>query len=392
MMIIVALIVLGILIFVHELGHFLVAKWNNVGVLEFALGFGKRIFSKKIGGTVYSLRIIPLGGFVKMTGDDPHDVYGEHDAAGHNTDHTPHLESDLSEFDQESLSLLKDKSKWFLSKGFFAKFSIVFAGPLFNLLFALFAAIGSFYFFGKVVPTELSVIGDVVPGYPAEKAGVLSLDKIISIDGKSVSSWKEMAETIGGSRGKELLLHIKRSLKEDGKEIEKEVDIKIAAAPESSEIAVVQGTEPRESYKIGIMPDTHREPVSLGEAALYGTLHVAGIAEMTARGLWGMIRGAISPKNIAGPIFIFQEAGRNAKKGIDRLLDFMVFLSVSLAILNLLPVPVLDGGHILFFIIEAIKGSPLSLRAHRVAQSIGMAMLLLLMIFAMGNDVLRLLR
>ena len=146
----------------------------------------------------------------------------------------------------------------------------------------------------------------------------------------------------------------------------------------------------KKPYRIGVLRDTRTEPATFIESVNMGVGSVWSISVITVRGLKGMILGAISPKNIAGPIYIFGEAARSAERGLRSLMHFMIFLSVSLAILNLLPVPVLDGGHILFFLIEAAFRKPVSLRVQELATQFGMVLLLLLMIFAVGNDILRL--
>lgn len=376
----VSVLVLGLLIFVHELGHFLFAKWNKVGVLEFAIGFGPKIFSKKMGETAYSLRLIPLGGYVKMVGDDPHDVFGVESAE------TKSEEVEI--IDEDTKRLMGDKSRWFLTKGYLPKLSIVLAGPGFNLLFAFLLASASFYTWGAGEHVNLPIIGDTIPGYPAEKSGLKSDDKVISINGENMTTWEGLAQTIANSGGKELVLKVERKSPEGPVE---NIDIKVAGSSESSEIQVLSGKPAKPgSYKIGIMPSVERKPVGLADSIIGGAGHVWFVSQVTVRGLVGMVQGAISAKNIAGPIFIFKEAARSAKKGIEALFDFMIFLSVSLAILNLLPIPILDGGHVLFFTVEAIKGKPVSLGTMRWANNLGMLVLLALMVFAMGNDIVKL--
>lgn len=376
----VSVLILGLLIFVHELGHFLFAKWNKVGVLEFAIGFGHKIFSKKIGETTYSLRLIPLGGYVKMVGDDPHDVFGGESAET--------AAEAAPEVDEETKRLMKDRSRWFLTKGYLPKLSIVLAGPGFNLLFAFIISAASFYAWGAAEHLDKPIIGDTITGYPAEKAGLKAKDKVLSIDGAPTTTWEALAETIAASGGKELNLKVERLNAEGAAE---RVDIKVAGSPDSSEMQVLSGTPKKPgAYKIGIMPSVQRKPVGAIDSIIGGAGHVWFVSKVTVRGLLGMVQGAISTKNIAGPIFIFKEAARSATKGLEAVLDFMIFLSVSLAILNLLPIPILDGGHILFFTAEAVKGSPISLRTMRWANNFGMAVLLVLMIFAMSNDILKL--
>lgn len=379
---VVAVLVLGVLIFVHELGHFLLAKYNGVGVVEFAIGFGRKIWKRQYGETTYSIGIIPLGGYVRMVGDDPRELDS---GKSEPVPLTPE-EPEISE--QERL-LRADRSRWFLNKGFFAKSAIVIAGPGFNLLFAVLLSIVSFYCYGKLVAVDTAVIGDVIPNYPAEKAGVRSKDLVVAVDGKPVASWVDLSTAVRVSDGKEVVFEIERPNPAGG--APERLSFKIAATDDTSELSVIEGTGSKRSVKIGIVPDSIRKGVSFSEAVSQGVDHVYTLCVVTVRGLSGMIRGVISPKHISGPIFIFKEAAKSAKKGLEHLLDFMTFLSVSLAILNLLPIPILDGGHLLFFVIQAIRGGkPVSLRVQEVANQVGMLLLLLLMIFAFGNDLWKL--
>lgn len=359
----VAVVILGVLIFVHELGHFLLAKWNGVGVLEFSIGFGRKIWKRTIGETSYSIGLIPLGGYVRMLGDDPREMQGGSDNAA------------------------TDRSRWFLSKRYLPKASIVLAGPMFNLIFAVLASIASYSIYGQMKSVDLPVIGDVIPGYPAEKAGLQAKDKVISVDGVVVTTWKELAQLVAASDGRKMQLEIDR--RSEGGEVERRT-LTLAGTDETAEIAVVEGTLGKKSFKVGIVPDAERIPVSFSEAAVSGFMHVAFLSRVTVSGLAGMVQGLISPKHISGPIFIFKEAARSANRGFEHVLEFMIFLSVSLAILNLLPIPILDGGHLVFFTLEAIRGVPLSLRVQEWANQVGMLILLALMIFAFSNDLLKL--
>lgn len=373
----VAIVTLGVLIFVHELGHFLLAKWNGVGVLEFSIGFGKILFKRKVHETTYSLRLIPLGGFVRMVGDDFRQLSGDFDEQ---------LTREQEELSEEEKALLADRSRWFLTRKFWPKVSIVLAGPGFNILFAIFASMASFAYYGKGVLQDQAIIGGLLPGFPAEKAGLQENDRVLKIDGRDISSWEELASTIQNFGEKPLEFTVQRDVEETSQELQ----ITITPTRETSEIDVIEGVEGDSRAKIGIYPSFLREPVSFWEACQYGFLHTLRLSVMVIRGTFGMISGQVSTKNIAGPITIFSEAAKSAKKGFEKLIDFAIFLSISLAILNLLPIPILDGGHLMFFIIEALKGGPVSLRIHALANQLGMALLLLLMVFAFGNDIFRL--
>lgn len=362
-----ALSVLAILIFVHELGHFLVAKACRVGVVEFAIGFGKRIWSQQIGETTYSLRLIPLGGFVRMVGDDPRFATVD--------------ESELHELSPEERLVLQDRSRWFLNKNYWQRSAIVLAGPLFNLGFAILLAVFSIGYFGRVETVPEAVVGEVIPGFPADKGGLRSGDTVVAVNGANVSSWVEMAERIGTSPQAEVTLSILREGVAS--------DLVLVANAEDTEIAALEGRAPEKRFKVGIVPSVTRVAASPTDAVMDGTYQVYKLSEMTVRGLWGMVSGVISTKNIGGPLLILQQAAKSAQRGAEHLFSYMILLSVSLAILNLLPIPVLDGGHLLFFTIEAIFRTTLSVRVIERAQQFGMAALLLLMAFAMYNDIER---
>lgn len=400
----IAVLALGVLVFVHELGHFLLAKAFNVGVLEFAIGFGRSVCSVRWGETLYSLRLVPLGGYVRMVGDDPRLLLAEGAEKprtaplGESSQDSARASLEpIREFSVEDEALLRDKSRWFLQKSYLPKALIVLAGPGFNLIFAVLLAILSFAVYGRGTSSELSRIGDVFPGLPAEKAGIKGGDLVLSVNGEPISLWKELAERVAKSEGKQLTFLVRRAVEnqEDGPKaqqnpISEELKLNVLPELEGGELAALEGRSPEKRYKIGIVPAMDRTPVALTEAVRAGPLAVWGASVMTVRGLSGMLQGLISPKHIAGPIFIFDQAAKSAKKGLEYLFDFMIFLSVSLAILNLLPIPILDGGHLMFFTIELLKGSPVSIRVQEFAHQVGMGALLLLMVFAVGNDLLRL--
>lgn len=385
----VAILVLAFLIFIHELGHFLLAKWCGVGVVEFAVGFGKPLLKKKIGETTYALRLIPLGGYVRMVGDDPREFYGEPGAA-------PEPRLDAASDVPVDEALLNDRSRWLLSKGFVPKALIVLAGPAFNLITAIVLAIASLAIFGQSVPVDRPQIGAVFPGLPAEKSGLKEGDIVLSINGEPVADWQDLAHKVSVSEGREMTFVVQRPKEVSPPETE-EMQLKLTAIPEPSEMRIMDeppaaGDPPRAiGYKIGIVASTEVQPATLQEAFIYGPIHVYLMVKGTLRGFWGMLTGVVSASNVGGPVFIFGETARAARRGSKNLVDFIVFLSVSLAVLNLLPIPVLDGGHLLFFILEAIKGGPISLKIQRYATQFGLAVILALMVLGISNDIRRLL-
>lgn len=381
---ILAIIALGLLIFVHELGHFLVAKYYNICIQEFAIGFGPSLGGFRWGETLYSIRAIPLGGYVRMAGEDPHEIQLIEDE---DEKESPEEAEHTSEAIAERAHLPTDKSRWFLTQPFLPKFLVVFAGPLFNVLFALLLAFASLAALGKPVSVDEPVIGSLMPGFPAEEAGLQIGDRIAEIDGTPVEDWETMAKMIRGSYGKPLQLTIERP--GEGEETE-QFQTTIQTTDRDDQLALLEDEENRKKFfKIGIGPSSKREAIGLGEAALYSGYQVLFITELTVKGLAGLVMGQVSAEHLAGPIYILKEGSKAAARGVDWLVNFMIFLSVSLALLNLLPIPVLDGGHLVFFILEAIRGKPVSIRTQEYATRFGMAVLLALMVFAISNDIFR---
>ena len=358
-----------VLVFVHELGHFLVAKWCGVGVIRFSVGFGPALLKFRIGETLYQLCIIPLGGYVRMVGDMPDPITGDEE-----TDDEVRKETGLSEKD---LEVMQDRSRWFIEKSYWARFAIVFAGPLFNFLLAIGLIFLTVMIYGSVEPEPRAIIGEVMDESPAQMAGVKKGDLISTVNDTVVSTWSEVAELIHNSEGKAVELLITR---DSSSEI-------LTITPEKQELALASGGK-KSVYLVGIKPSLIYSDASFMEALEIGLRWTGNITAMTYSGLWGMITGKISAKELAGPLFIYQATSQKAKRGLEDLLSFIALLSVSLAVINLLPVPVLDGGHLFFFTYEAIFGE-INMRAKEIAQNIGVVALLGLMGFAVVNDLLR---
>ena len=365
--------VLGALIFVHELGHFLVAKWCGVGVLKFSVGFGPVLWKFRRGETQYQLSAIPLGGFVRMIGDLPRDT--EIDLE----EDEELLREDYGElFDEpETRALIQDRKRWFIEQNLWKKSAIVFAGPLFNFIFAIFVVFLSTLLYGQQSIDERPVIGGILAASPADKAGIQAGDEFVSIDGKMINAWEEAAETIRNGDGSQIEIAIRR----DGE------PVNISLTPQEKTIPGIDG-QPENVFLIGIEPNLVYKSVGFFDAVKNGFVWTFTVTARTYTGLWGMFTGLVSPKDLAGPLFIIGEAGNQAERGMDYLLFFMAILSVSLAVLNLLPIPVLDGGHLMFFALEAIFG-PISFRKKEVAQQFGILVLISLMVFAIHNDIQR---
>lgn len=344
-------IVLGVLVFVHEFGHFLLAKLMGVGVEKFSLGFGPRIVSKKIGMTEYMISAIPLGGYVKMVGESPE-----------------------KELDDSLLRLS------FSHKGLFKRSLIVLAGPVFNLLLS----VSIFFVFFQVsgLPIMKPEVGEVQEGMPAHEAGIRRGDRVISIDGKPVTRWEEMADLIKQSSGRPLPIEILRG--------NSTVLVKVAPKLLSSQNLFGEQVD---KYVIGITASgaVTVQQLNLFQCLAQGVFQTWQIAKLTVLAIGKIITGTVSAKTLGGPIMIAQLAGQQAEAGIINLIFFMALLSVNLGIINLLPIPVLDGGHLLFFLIEAVSRRPLNHKMREVAQQIGIFILILLMIYVFYNDIARIL-
>jgi regulator of sigma E protease len=394
-----AVLVLGALVFVHELGHFLVAKFFGVGVLEFALGFGPVLLRWQGKETAYSLRAVPLGGFVRMAGDDPGVVYGELKVGEDSkaTGASP-IEGTQDELSPEQIKLLKDESRWFLKKSYFPRISIVLAGPFANFLFAWVLAFATYMTVGLPNMVDGPVtIGAVQKGMPAEVAGIKTGDRVLSIDGKQVKSFKELVELVRSSGGKVLQVSIRRPKDgstsvqaEDGENIIIPVQPLSDASPE---LDILEGREVNKTYRIGITPGmanvTYTKVDGLSAAGAAAS-QVYELSAQTLRVLRGLVTGLLSPtKTIGGPIEIIKQTAASAKEGWMSIVGIMIFLNVTLAVMNLLPIPVLDGGHLVFYTLEQLRGKPLSMRAQIAATNVGMVILLSLMVFALGNDLVR---
>ena len=343
------IVVLGVLIFFHELGHFLVARLFGVGVEKFSLGFGPRLVGKTVGITDYRISAIPLGGYVKMVGEEPDAVL---------------------EPSQIPLS--------FTHKHVIKRILIVAAGPFFNLLLAVLIFFGLFQISGTYI--LLPVVGTVQEASPAMAGGLKTGDRVLSVDGRDVETWEQMAEAISESGGRALRLGVHR----DGERLD------LVVTPESKTLPNIFGEDvPR--YVIGISSagETIARRLNVFQSMGEGIRQTYRIAELTVISIVKLIQGTISAKTLGGPLMIAEMAGQQAKEGAANLVFFIALISINLAILNFLPIPVLDGGHMLFFAVELVRGRPVSLRVREIAQQAGMLILLMLMIFVFYNDITR---
>jgi len=345
--IVAAVVGLGLLIVFHEFGHFLLAKLSGVGVLTFSVGFGPKLWVIKKGETEYALSAFPLGGYVKMVGEDP---------------------------DEEVPQSQIEKS--FAHKSLLKRIAIVVAGPGFNLLLAVLLLMVVYTFYG--VPVMSTQVSAVEKGSPAEKAGIVKGDRIVAIDGSEVTEWEDLSQRIKASDGKALGFQIRRGTE----------TISVTVQPSKKENRNIFG-ELKDDWMIGIGSQVSIEKGKPGLAVVRAVYQTYDYAKLTLVAFYKMIVGDVSPRNIGGPILIAQLAGQQAQEGLGSFLAFLAVLSINLGVLNLLPVPVLDGGHLLFFLVEAVIRKPVSLRYREMAQQVGICLLGLLMIYAFYNDILR---
>lgn len=341
--------VLGVLIFVHELGHFLVAKWAGIRVERFSLGFPPKMIGKTVGDTEYCISWIPLGGYVKMAGENPDDeeITGEPDE--------------------------------FMSKPVRTRFFVILAGPLMNFVTAILIFIGVLWLHGRdtIDPNQV-VVGPVRENGPADGIGIRPGDVILAVDHEKVGSFEEMATMIHSRPGDSLEILWRR----DDDVYSARVKTMIDTVPTEAGTDTVVGM-------IGIGLGYVTEPVGLGAAIVGGFEQTFNICGAMFKFLGGLVSGQVSIKMVSGPVGIARIAGQVAQEGWSVLMNFMAVLSLNLAILNILPIPVLDGGHIIFLLAEKLRGRPLTIRQRAIAQQIGLALLLLLIVTVTYHDILR---
>lgn len=342
-------VVLGILVFVHELGHFLFAKLMGVGVETFSLGFGPRVLGFRCGNTDYRIAAVPLGGFVKMVGEDP--------------------TADIPE---------RDKARSFNHKPLWRRFLIVFAGPLFNILLAFVVLFGIIKFTG--VTELLPKIGDFPEDSPAQQAGIQEADLITEINGIPIKTWDEMAAAIRDCGGHELSIVVNR----DGQ------SLTFAVPPTTIQSKTVFG-ENTTHYGIGTINGPYFEHKALGLGATFvrAVKETAGLCKLMVQIIVKLFEGVVPLDTLGGPILVAQMAETQAKTGGLEFLFFLALFSVNLGVLNLLPIPVMDGGHLLMYIIEGIKGKPVGDKYQEVLNRIGITLLIALMVLVFYNDIKR---
>ncbi|HXE98140.1 MAG TPA: RIP metalloprotease RseP [Dongiaceae bacterium] len=373
MTVVYAIIVLGILIFVHELGHFLLAKLMGVSVEKFSLGFGPKLIGKKIGETEYLLSAFPLGGYVKMFGEGGFIEGGEQDPRpeDENVPTGATAEPVFRELTEE------EKGRSFAHKPVLVRIAIVMAGPVFNLLFAWLIFI---VLCMTGVPAVTTKIGEALKDKPAAKAGMQKGDVITTINSKPINRWDQIAEGVAASKGAPLSLTVKRDSRE----------ISFTITPEPRVSKNLFG-EKVNGYAIGVASagEVVTEYFGPFQAVVKGTEQTWKVIDLTIMSLVKMVQRVVPMDSVGGPIMIAKMAGEQASAGGASFLAFMALLSINLGVLNLLPVPVLDGGHLLFYFMELIFRRPVPQKVREYAQQIGMVLLLGLMVLAFYNDIIR---
>lgn len=357
------LFVLTIVVFFHELGHFLVARWCGVRVLVFSVGFGPELlgFTDRY-GTRWKIAAIPLGGYVKFFGDD----------------------SAASTPDQAQLAGMSEheRNDSFFFQPVARRAAIVAAGPIANFLLAIVIFAGIFIFYGK--QTTTARVDAIQPGSAAAAAGFVVGDVVRAIDGRAVDSFADMQRTVSASAGRTLEITVER----DG------AQIVLKATPTLREIKDNFGN----THRVGVLgisrsmaaEDLKMQPVPPLAAVWQGVTETWFVIDRTMSYIGGVIVGREAADQLGGPIRIAQVSGQVATVGIVALIHLAAVLSVSIGLLNLFPIPLLDGGHLLFYAIEAARGRPLSERAQELGFRIGLAIVVMLMIFATSNDIIHL--
>lgn len=391
-------LVFGLVVFVHELGHFVAAKLTGVYAPRFSIGFGPALFKKRVGETEYVLAALPLGGYVRMASREDEAVAfleggAEHppgtvpttggNAAGRAADdHTgdPHRGRD---WDPNALAPFGPRpvppERWFESKSLPARLFILLAGVTMNVLLTYVILAGQLTVRGR--PVTPAVIDSVVAGQPAARAGLQRGDSIVAINDTAVRVWGDLADRVASTDGA-VRVRVVRA----GAPVDLVITPAVVRAPDP-----ITGA-PRSVKRIGALarPSDLREPVSLGTALAVAGEETWTLATSVGRMLRALAGGEVAVSNLGGPIMIARTSVQAARLGIEALLGLVALLSVNIAVLNLLPIPVLDGGQVLINVLEAIKGRAFSTRARERILRAGLAAVALLLVTVMWNDITRL--
>ena len=357
------LFVLTIVVFFHELGHFLVARWAGVKVLTFSLGFGPELagFNDRH-GTRWKISAVPLGGYVKFFGDDTEASTPSADALANMTD--------------------EERASSFHHKKVGPRAAIVAAGPIANFILAIVIFTGLFTFYGK--PSTSARVDKVEANSAAATAGFQVGDIVTSIDGSKIESFTDMQRIVGVRAGEKLTFTVKRG----------DTTLQLQGTPQLREVKDPFGNV----HRLGVLGITRQtaagdvvtERVDPATALWLGVKETWFVIDRTFAYIGGVFTGREAADQVGGPLRIAQISGQVATIGLAALVHLAAVLSISIGLLNLFPVPLLDGGHLLFYAVEAVRGRPLSDRAQEMGFRIGLGLVLMLMVFATYNDILHL--
>ena len=357
------LFVLTIVVFFHELGHFLVARWSGVAVMVFSIGFGPELvgFNDRR-GTRWRISLIPLGGYVRFLGD----------------------ENEASARDRAALAAMSpaERVNAFATKPVGIRAAIVAAGPLANFLLAIVIFTTVFSLYGRSTMTPR--VDSVVAGSVAERAGFEPGDVVLFIDRRAIDSFTELQRIVSVSAEEPLEIVVQRGDRE----------VSLNATPELQEVSDRFGNEHRQGM-LGIARNTTGddivvEPLSPPRAAVLAVEETWFVTARTVAYLAAVVTGRESADQLGGPLRVAEVSGQVATLGFVALINLAAILSISIGLINLMPIPMLDGGHLLFFSVEAFRGRPLSERVQEIGFRIGLAAVLMLMIFATWNDIIHL--
>lgn len=355
------LILLGILVFVHEFGHFIVAKKLGVAVSAFSIGFGKELWSRTDkDGTVWKLSAIPLGGYCQFLGDA--------DASSSTA------EVDLSKYSKD------EQKRLFITQTPLKKLAIAIAGPLFNYLFAFVVYFGLFFFLGSYdIPP---VVSEVLEDSPAQRAGIIQNDRILEINGRQISEWGDISKEVSAA-----IDDVKVKIQRDDNVIELVIPL------ETMEYSFDEKEKPIKRKMIGIKGDAKhfhivKDNFNLGNSISKSAMEIYNITDLTLRGVGQMITGQRSGEDVGGIIRIAEMSGDISRtRDFWDFLAFMALLSVNLGLINLFPIPLLDGGHVVIYLLEILSRRELNAKIKDYLFKVGLGFILLLMVFATWNDI-----
>ncbi|MGQ0643852.1 MAG: RIP metalloprotease RseP [Gemmatimonadaceae bacterium] len=372
------IVVFGLVVLVHELGHFIAARLVGIYAPRFSIGFGPALWRRRFGETEYVLAALPLGGYVRMaTRDD--DTLATIEGGGEEGD------PNRPDWDPNAMKPFGPKpippDRWFDSKPLWAKIFTLGSGVVMNVVLAIVVLSGLYAGYGRqYVP---AVIDSVVVERPAARAGLQSGDSIVSIDGRPVTTWTEVVDAVSASPGRALELTLVRAGAER----------QLTITPELADDADPVTGQPIQVGRIGAGPQARalRQPLGIGEAVAAGWESTWVMTGLVLKVVGGLLTGQVSVNQLGGPIAIASSSVQAARGGLETLFRLIAFISVNLAVLNLLPIPILDGGQMLVVIAESVKGKPFSVRARERIARAGVLAIGLLFVLVMFNDIKRLL-